>query len=159
MTTDHVSSYDTSWEPEIAGQIIAAVTKANEAKRPYMVAMVGIPGSGKTVSGFILASRLEESGIECMVMPHDGYHFPLDHLRMFPDADDAIYRRGAPDTFDPHMLKRDLDRIRDGEEDIIMVPGFDHGRGDPEPDTHAFDRHKHKVVLCEGLVSSKMCFY
>jgi pantothenate kinase len=34
---------------------------------------------------------------------------------------------------------------------LITLPGFDHRRGDPEPDKHVFDRHRHKVVVCEGL--------
>lgn len=52
-------------------------------------------------------------------------------------------------TFDPAALKRDLKRIRCAfEEELITVPGFDHGRGDPEPDQHAFfDRNHHKVVI------------
>ena len=80
-----------------------------------------------------------------------GYHYPLDYLKTFPDADDFVYRRGAPDTFDPRALLRDLDRIRNGDEDIIKLPAFDHAKADPEPDTHIFDRSIHKVVLCEGL--------
>lgn len=144
-----VSALVGRWEPEVAQRIQKS---AEEATRlPYMVALVGAPGSGKTVSSFLLASALEEAGIHTMVMPHDGYHFALEHLKTFPDADDAIYRRGAPDTFDPQALLRDLTRIRDGEEELIMLPAFDHSRGDPEPDTHVFDRSKHKVVLCEGL--------
>jgi pantothenate kinase len=118
---------------------------------PYMIALVGIPGGGKSVSAFMLANLLEENGISTMVMPHDGYHWPLDYLRTFPDAQDVIYRRGAPDTFDPHSLLRDLKRIRDGNEDLIKLPAFDHARADPEPDTHVFDRHRQQVVLCEGL--------
>jgi len=86
-----------------------------------------------------------------MIMPHDGYHYALDRLRLFANAEDAIYRRGAPDTFDPVALHRDLTRIRDGPEDFITVPAFDHAKGDPEPDRHAFDRHQHSVVVCEGL--------
>lgn len=99
----------------------------------------------------MVANILEEHGYETMIMPHDGYHYPLEYLKTFPDAKDAIYRRGAPDTFDPHALLRDLNRIKYGKEELIMLPAFDHSRADPEPDTHAFDRHRHKVVLCEGL--------
>ena len=33
-----------------------------------------------------------------------------------------------------------------------MIPGFDHAKGDPEPDAHAFDRNQHQVVIGEGLV-------
>lgn len=99
----------------------------------------------------MVANILEEHGFEAMIMPHDGYHYPLEYLKTFPNADDAIYRRGAPDTFDPHALLRDLERIKNGTEGLITLPAFDHSRADPEPDTHAFDRHRHKVVLCEGL--------
>jgi len=119
--------------------------------KPYMVAMAATPGSGKSVSSFMLASILEDHGYPTMVCPHDGYHFPLDYLRTFPDADDMVYRRGAPDTFDPFALLRDLDRIRNGDEEIIKLPAFDHAKADPEPDTHIFDRNHHKIVLCEGL--------
>jgi pantothenate kinase len=116
-----------------------------------MVAIAATPGSGKSVSSFMLASMLEEHGYPTMICPHDGYHYPLDYLRTFPDADDLVYRRGAPDTFDPHALLRDLDRVRNGTEEIIKFPAFDHAKGDPEPDTHIFDRNRHKIVLCEGL--------
>jgi pantothenate kinase len=174
------------WEPAMADRIRHAVETTDI--RPYMVALVGIPGSGKTVSGFLLASKLEEHGINTMVMPHDGYHYTVDYLRTCPDPEDLIYRRGtyacararryvkarpsfvgffpsrsspsfsfsipsagAPDTFDPASLMRDLRRIRDGDEDLIKVPAFDHSKGDPEPDSHVFDRNSHEVVLCEGL--------
>lgn len=119
----------------------------------YFFSPTGIPGGGKSVSSFLLAAQLEELDptARAMIMPHDGYHFTLDRLRLFANAEDAIYRRGAPDTFDPVALHRDLTRIRDGPEELITVPAFDHAKGDPEPDRHAFDRHQHSVVICEGL--------
>ena len=149
-----------TWEPDVAQQIQDAIEKrlaAGESEKdiyPYMVALVGTPGSGKSVSSFMLASQLDDKGLSCMVCPHDGYHYPLQHLRTFPDADDFVYRRGAPDTFDPRALYRDLDRIKHdtvGDEVVIKLPAFDHATADPEPDTHIFDRNFHKVVLCEGL--------
>ncbi|KAG7349029.1 phosphoribulokinase / uridine kinase family protein [Nitzschia inconspicua] len=123
----------------------------NTKRRPYMIAISATPGSGKSVSAFMLANFLENSGYPTMICPHDGYHYPLDYLRTFPDADDLVYRRGAPETFDSFALMRDLDRIRNGKEDIIKLPAFDHAKGDPEPETHIFDRNRHKIVLCEGL--------
>lgn len=147
------AEYAASWEPNLAERVRAGVEKLPEG-RPYMVALVGMPGSGKSISAFLLAAKLEELGLPTMIMPHDGYHIPMDSLRLFPDSDDAIYRRGAPDTFDPASLLRDLLRIRDdnsGDEHLITVPAFDHAKGDPEPHRHAFDRNQHKVVVCEGL--------
>jgi pantothenate kinase len=139
----------------VAQKILQQVQSNSNHNAPYMVAIVGIPGGGKSVSSLLLANHLEAQGVATMVMPHDGYHYPLEMLKMWPNAEDAIYRRGAPDTFDPQALQRDLERIRNftTDESLILVPGFDHGRGDPEPDQHAFDRNRHKVVLCEGLVS------
>ena len=145
------ASFVGTWEPDMADRIAQSIKKLSPSQLPYMVGLVGTPGSGKSVSAFLLANELEERGIETMVMPHDGYHYPLDYLRSFPDPEDAIYRRGAPDTFDPHALLRDLLRVKEGVEDLIKLPAFDHHKGDPEPDKHIFNRHKHKVVLCEGL--------
>ena len=138
-----------SWEADQAARILENLSKAETL--PYMVALVGTPGSGKSVSSFLLANNLEQQGVRCMIMPHDGYHYTLEYLKTFPDSEDVIYRRGAPDTFDPSSLLRDLQRIKTGEEEFLTVPGFDHAKGDPEPDKHAFDRSKHKVVICEGL--------
>jgi hypothetical protein len=46
-TTEHV--YNVSWEPEIASRIKQEM-KSNPAKRPFMVALVGTPGSGEYTS-------------------------------------------------------------------------------------------------------------
>jgi pantothenate kinase len=140
-----------TWEPVMAERIKMKYHKMKKEKRPFMVALIGLPGGGKSVSSFLLASMLDEKKLECFVTPHDGYHYPLEYLKTQPEADDLIYRRGAPDTFDPAALHRDLLRIKDGDEQIIKLPAFNHSRGDPEPDTHIFDRRQHKIVLCEGL--------
>lgn len=140
-----------TWEPVMAERIKMRYHKMKKENRPFMVALVGLPGGGKSVSSFLLASMLDEKKLGCFVTPHDGYHYPMEYLKTQPDAEDLIYRRGAPDTFDPAVLQRDLLRIKDGDEHVIKLPAFNHSRGDPEPDTHIFDRHHHKIVMCEGL--------
>lgn len=162
-------AYEESWEPDIAERIRSIVEtrqkdleekKNNDGHSSYpycMVALCGIPGSGKTISSFLLANKLETYGIEATVLPMDGYHHFLEYLKTFPDPEDAIYRRGAPDTFDPQALLRDLHVIKDSDgarsncHDVIHLPGFDHAKGDPEPGSHIFDPTKHKVLICEGL--------
>lgn len=138
-----------TWEPEAAESILQSIDSVRD--RPFMIALIGIPGSGKSTSCHNVADLLEKAGFPTMVMPFDGYHIPLDDLKILPNADDAIYRRGAPDTFDPVALKKDLLRIRNGIEPMIMFPDFDHGKGDPEADQHSFIRTQHSVVICEGL--------
>lgn len=34
---------------------------------------------------------------------------------------------------------------------MVKIPGFDHAKGDPEPEAHTFLRSEHPVVICEGL--------
>lgn len=105
--------------------------------------------------------------ISNIVIPMDGYHYPLSVLQTsIVDADSAVYRRGAPDTFDAKGLRMALHRIKsysstthDGDDDftdtapvqVVPVPGFDHAKGDPQPDEHIFQRKIHRVVICEGL--------
>ena len=86
-----------------------------------------------------------------IVMPMDGYHYSLDKLRRMENSQDVVYRRGAPDTFDPCSLKQDLKRILYGNESTVSIPGFDHAIGDPEPDQHTYIRGQHNIVICEGI--------
>lgn len=171
-----------TWETDVEQHIRQAVQERvdrphvaepgtiDEAKQPFMVGIVGIPGSGKSTSCSILTGLLRDVG--CLLMPFDGYHYPVNTLKSKSNADDLLYRRGAPDTFDVDGLRRDLHTMRyghlldqndvdgydkastltgKGKYDIVMVPGFDHAAGDPEPDAHEFDRSQHRVVVCEGL--------
>lgn len=147
----------------------AAAAAAEEERRrrrgsPYMVALVGMPGSGKSTGAAILTDCLNgaDSAATTLCLPSDGYHYPLETLKamMMRETktkanrdDDLIYRRGAPDTFDVKALERDLKRIRynlDGE-DQISLPGFDHAVGDPQPNQHTFVRQQHQIVIAEGL--------
>jgi len=143
-------SFGVKWERDMAKHILGRLDDAS-IDRPFLVGVIGMPGSGKSVSSLLLATELDDIGVKSMIFPHDGYHYTLDHLKTFSNADDFLYRRGAPDTFDSQSLLRDLDRIRNGTEVVVMVPGFDHSKGDPEPDKHVFYRSTHRVVVCEGL--------
>lgn len=141
-------SVKVTWEPGVAKHILA-LKKVSNPSRPLMVGVVGIPGSGKSTSCDILAKLLGDE--RCLVMPMDGYHYSMAQLMQFPNADDAIYRRGACDTFDSPSLAKDLERIAHGREPLVSIPGFDHAKGDPTPNQHLFDRNKHDIVICEGL--------
>jgi len=154
-TTDTLSS---SVESDDARPI--AMTTQTDIPPLLVVGLIGIPGSGKSTSALILSALLDsnqeedegESSIGNVIVPMDGYHYPLATLRSFPNADEVIYRRGAPDTFDSKSLRNDLQRIKQ-QDDIMEVtmPGFNHAKGDPEPGAHTFLRNEHSVVICEGL--------
>lgn len=136
-----------SWETN-AAKTIREMRSNSLDFSPLVVGVVGVPGSGKTTSSFILAQML---GKDCVVLPMDGYHYPISELKKFSNPSDAIYRRGAPDTFDSKKLQIDLERIKYGEEDTVSISGFDHAAGDPEANKHCFIRNQHRIVICEGL--------
>ncbi|CAE8613430.1 unnamed protein product [Polarella glacialis] len=139
---------EVTWEPQVAAELMA-LAAAMPPGRPLLVALAGMPGSGKTTAAASLQRLL---GSQCLVLPMDGYHEPLAALRARPDAADAVYRRGAPDTFDPASLKARLAEMRDlSGPDEIDLPGFDHAIGDPTEGAHRFQRQRHCVVLVEGL--------
>jgi pantothenate kinase len=159
--TQKLGDVTISWEPETAMKIRDTILEkrleqrmkaleidgADTQRKPFMVGVVGIPGSGKSTSAEILSALLSNS----IVMPLDGYHIPMAELGELPNAKDVIYRRGAPDTFDPASLEKALERIVNGDEAQVSIPGFDHAKGDPEKDQHIFVRDEHSIVVCEGI--------
>jgi pantothenate kinase len=104
---------------------------------PYMVAIAGIPGSGKSSSAEIITRLINEMAAKsiegddtqkkkvdnnhrtstpiCVCIPADGYHYSVKtllELQVQKNDTTLIYRRGAPDTFDVAALLQDLKRIR-----------------------------------------------
>ena len=148
-----------TWEVQVAKDIHerAALSKQESPLRkgPYMVAVAGIPGSGKSSSAEILSHLLiQYLNATCVCLPADGYHYSkerLTELQVETGDDSLIYRRGAPETFDVVALLRDLQRIRQAKEEEVALPGFDHAVGDPTPDQHVFHPSEHSIVLMEGL--------
>ncbi|KAK7978713.1 nicotinamide riboside kinase [Apiospora saccharicola] len=103
-----------------------------------LIALAGVPGSGKTtVSSALLASlaRNGRSREDVVVVPMDGFHHTKATLASFSDPDMAFRRRGAPFTFDA-----------DGLLDLIA---FDHAVQDPVADDIRISSRS-KVVIIEG---------
>jgi pantothenate kinase len=143
-----------TWEVAVARDLAQRATRASQ-RRPYMVAVAGIPGSGKSSSAEILTHLInQEANAEiCVCLPADGYHYTKERLAQLQVAtgDDSLtYRRGAPDTFDVAALLRDLHRIREGDV-AVELPGFDHAVGDPTFEQHVYAPRQHSIVLMEGL--------
>jgi len=103
-------------------QIDRLLAALDERPNAYLVAVVGIPGSGKSTLCHALEKRLPSS----VVLPMDGYHLPRSQL-----SPEEMKRRGSPPTFDTSKIRvalENLRRIRSGS-----FPAFDHATKDPEP--------------------------
>ncbi|XWW95915.1 hypothetical protein V2A60_003884 [Cordyceps javanica] len=121
-----------------------------------LIALAGVPGSGKSTISDALIQDLMRHGIgEVAVLPMDGFHFSLATLSSFLDPDEALRRRGAPFTFNADGFVELVLRLRampvtmDESETTITAPSFDHAIKDPVPDAIAISSRT-KVVIIEG---------
>jgi pantothenate kinase len=118
-----------------------------------MIALAGVPGSGKTT----LASHLAEA-VNARTTPNtvvalgmDGFHFTKAALRQFPNAAEAFARRGAPWTFDAFALQQRLQLLRTSAGRVdIPWPGFEHAVGDPVEGASTVLAST-RLVIVEGL--------
>ena len=115
------------------------------------IAIAGPPGGGKSTFAHAVCAAVNArapAGVElAVVVPMDGFHYPLATLDAWPDPALARARRGAPFTFDAAAFVRCIqDLKRNGYGD---VPTFDHALHDPV-DGGCRVRREHAVVLVEG---------
>ncbi len=124
---------------ELSQQVEAVLSGLRSRPDAYLVAIAGIPGSGKSTLGRTLVERVPGSA----VLPMDGYHLPRSRL-----SPEDLRRRGAPHTFDPVTLRRDLESLRRTR--TGQFPSFDHAVKDPEPDAIRINPETTPVFV-EGL--------
>ncbi|KAI1340388.1 P-loop containing nucleoside triphosphate hydrolase protein [Xylariaceae sp. FL0016] len=126
----------------------------------FMIAIGGIPGSGKTTLSQIVTQSLnarhaaESSDAEPVAayVPMDGYHLTRAQLSAMPDPVEAHARRGAEFTFDGKaflLLVKALREPLTGSTETIHAPSFDHAVKDPKADDIPIHAH-HRVVVFEG---------
>ncbi|KAF4414872.1 panthothenate kinase uridine kinase-related [Fusarium acutatum] len=122
-----------------------------------LIALAGVPGSGKTTISDALVKELKKNGIsDVAVLPMDGFHYTRATLSSFDDPDEAFRRRGAPFTFDAAalvdlvaLLKNTPVTTNNEPQIIIKAPSFDHARKDPIPDAIEISTRAN-IVIIEG---------
>jgi pantothenate kinase len=116
-------------------------------KTRFLVAMAGIPGSGKTTTAEAVVHHLNQSTTSrASLLSMDGFHLSRAALDKLPDPKAAHARRGAPWTFDVARFVAFVHQLRIWANemplaipysdtwtstDIIRAPSFDHQSKDP----------------------------
>ncbi|KAG5297580.1 phosphoribulokinase/uridine kinase [Histoplasma ohiense] len=126
-----------------------------------MIAISGIPGSGKTTLATTMARRLNQrySSIYPNVtapiatsVSMDGYHLSRAQLAAMPEPAYAIARRGAAFTFDPAKFLRLVRALREPlvpDSSTLYAPSFDHAVKDPVEDDVPIPATS-RVIFFEG---------
>ncbi|GAA5851855.1 hypothetical protein JCM8547_000077 [Rhodosporidiobolus lusitaniae] len=120
------------------------------APKRFLVALAGIPGSGKSTFSSLLLSHLDAvnpSASPAIIVPQDGFHRTQAELSADPDPAFSFKRRGAPFTFDPAALLNLVRRIR--TEPRLTAPAFSHAEKDPVDDAIVVEPH-HRIIILEG---------
>ncbi|KAL1598563.1 hypothetical protein SLS59_006850 [Nothophoma quercina] len=122
-----------------------------------LVALAGVPGSGKSTVSSALLEELASRGIrDVAIVPMDGFHYTKKVLSTFEDPVEAFKRRGAPFTFDAHAFLKLVTTLKstpvttsEEPEQIAHAPSFDHAVQDPIEDDIAISS-RNRVVIIEG---------
>ncbi|KAI3038551.1 hypothetical protein CBS76997_8449 [Aspergillus niger] len=127
-------------------EAIQQEARKNDKKR-LLVAIAGIPGSGKTTTASAVAQQLraESQPNKIALISMDGFHLSRAALDTLPNREEAYIRRGAPWTFDAVRFVTFVQQLRqwadstpfpsDGgsssDATVIYAPSFDHEAKDP----------------------------
>ena len=101
--------------------IAKAISAHKQLGQRFIVAIAGAPGAGKSTLADALCDRLNRNNAFCAaVLPMDGFH--LDNAML--ESRDMLAVKGAAETFDSDGFAALLNRIRPGNQDVI-IPVFD----------------------------------
>jgi pantothenate kinase len=141
--------------------ITATYNGLGDSKR-MLLAIAGIPGSGKTTLASLVATRLNQrhkvafpwlKSEVATVIPLDGYHHPRSYLDTLSNAKEAHYRRGAAFTFDGEAylaLVRQLAEPWTQETPTVHAPSFSHADKDPIANAIPI-KATSRIIIFEGL--------
>ena len=108
--------------PNTIPRALMARLRALPAGRRRLVAVAGVPASGKSMLSDALRAALVQDGHQAAVVPMDGFH--LDNTVL--EARGLRARKGAPESFDAAGFIALIQRLQSGAE--VVYPVFDRAR-------------------------------
>ena len=157
-----------------ANQRLAKLQQTSLSAR-VLIAVSGIPGSGKTTLALTVAKGVNDRQHAdfqkqypnspasspsqpdvASVVPLDGYHLTRKQLNEMPNAEEAVFRRGAAFTFDGEGFVKLVEKLRkpmSPETKTIYAPSFDHSIRDPVENDIGIAPTT-RMVIFEGLYTA-----
>ncbi|KAJ4030011.1 hypothetical protein NW761_011619 [Fusarium oxysporum] len=138
-----------------------ALHQSKPSSERVLIAIAGVPGSGKTTLAENVASVInakidvDHSRPDNFVaiVPVDGFHLYRSELASMPNPQEAIHRRGAAFTFNAERFYQLVQALREPlteRTETIFAPSFDHALKDPVEKDIAISRET-GIVILEGL--------
>ena len=151
--------------------------KSCDESQRLLIAISGIPGSGKTTLAACVVSGINKLYHEnfhkehpnapaaspnrpdpsqpdvAYVVPLDGYHLTRKQLNEMPNAEEAVFRRGAAFSFDSQSYFKLVQKLRkpiEATTSTIYAPSFDHAVKDPVENDIGIPPTA-RVIVFEGL--------
>ncbi|KAK5682119.1 hypothetical protein LTS10_005244 [Elasticomyces elasticus] len=142
---------------EVLQDRILSLMKGLPEDRRILIALAGVPGSGKSTITAALLAQLKHAGVRnAVVVPMDGYHYTKARLAGFQDPGEALRRRGSPFTFDAQSFLKTVSFLHDAPvashdtlAEELWIPGFDHAVQDPVPNDVCITAST-RIIILEG---------
>lgn len=164
--SSRVSSNQAQMESEYRKLADTIRQQASDHPKPrYLVAIAGVPGSGKTTTAEAVVQQLNANqNIRAALLSMDGFHLSRAALDRLPNSTEAHVRRGAPWTFDVIRFVQFISRLRTWADetplaspgssnwpatDVIRGPTFDHQAKDPVEDGMSITPDA-SIIIIEG---------
>ncbi|HEX7341507.1 MAG TPA: kinase [Rhodanobacteraceae bacterium] len=122
-------------------------------RRPWRLAISGLPGCGKSTLAQALVARARKAGWPALALSLDDFYLPRRaRLQLAKTRHPLFATRGVPGTHDLALLQSVLRQLGQASPDHpVRVPRFDKGRDTRRSPSHwRCVRHAPRLVILEG---------